>query len=62
LERGIRKEYFNAIDGEKYKDSIGNCGDFRPNGKGKIYQIPFGALYNEKFDNILAAERIISSP
>jgi len=53
---------FNAIDGETYPDSIGNCGDFRPNGIGKHYQVPFGSLYNESFPNLLAAGRIISSP
>ncbi|MBR5152327.1 MAG: FAD-dependent oxidoreductase [Clostridia bacterium] len=53
---------FNAIDGETYPDAIGDCGDFRPDGTGKHYQIPFGALYNENFPNLLAAGRIISSP
>lgn len=53
---------FPAIDGETYEDSIGNCGDFRPSGKGKHYQIPFRALYHEGFDNLLAAGRIISAP
>lgn len=62
IRRIVGKCDFNAIDGEKYADSIGECGDFRPNGKGKHYQIPFGALYNEKFDNLLAAGRIISAP
>lgn len=62
IRRIVGKCDFNAIDGETYKDSIGDCGDFRPNGKGKHYQIPFGALYNEKFDNLLAAGRIISAP
>lgn len=53
---------FNAVDGETYDDAIGNCGDFRPGGEGKHYQIPFGALYNRDFPNILAAGRIISAP
>lgn len=62
IRRIVGKSDFNAIDGEKYKDSIGECGDFRPSGMGKHYQIPFGALYNERFDNLLAAGRIISAP
>ena len=62
IRRIIGKTDFNAIDGEKYEDSIGNCGDFRPNGAGKHYQIPAGALYNENFHNLIAAGRIISSP
>ncbi len=62
IRRIIGKTDFNAIDGETYTDSIGNCGDFRPDGAGKHYQIPFGALYNENFPNLLAAGRIISSP
>lgn len=62
IRRIIGKTDFNAIDGEKYEDSIGNCGDFRPNGAGKHYQIPAGALYNENFNNLIAAGRIISSP
>lgn len=53
---------FNAVDGETYNDAIGNCSDFRPDGAGKHYQIPFGALYNEDFPNILAAGRVISAP
>lgn len=53
---------FNAIDGEKFKDSIGDCGDFRPSGIGNHYQIPFSAMYNSDFPNILAAGRIISAP
>ena len=56
------KTDFNAVDGQKFEDSIGECGDFRPDGAGKHYQIPFGALYNEKFPNMFAAGRIISAP
>ena len=62
IRRIIGKSDFNAVDGETFDDSIGNCGDFRPSGIGKHYQIPFGALYNEKFPNLLAAGRIISAP
>lgn len=62
IRRIVGKCDFNAIDGEKYSDSIGKCGDFRSNGKGKHYEIPFGALYSEKYDNLLAAGRIISAP
>ena len=62
IRRIVGKCDFNAIDGESYKDSIGDCGDFRPDGKGKHYQIPFGSLYNAQYDNLLAAGRIISAP
>ena len=62
VRRIVGKCDFQAIDGEKYEDSIGDCGDFRPNGKGKHYQIPFRTLYHQDFDNLLAAGRIISSP
>ena len=62
IRRIVGKTDFNAIDGQKFEDSIGDCGDFRPNGIGKHYQIPFGALYNEKFPNMFAAGRIISAP
>ena len=62
IRRIIGKCDFNAIDGETYEDSIGTCGDFRPDGASKHYQIPFGSLYNEKFDNMLAVGRIISAP
>ena len=48
------------IQKDSYADSIGECGDFRPNGADKQYQIPFGALYNENFDNLLAAGKIVS--
>lgn len=53
---------FNAIPNETYADSIGQCGDFRPDGKEKIYNIPFSSMYNSKFPNLIAAGRIISSP
>ena len=53
---------FTATDGQTFEDSIGNCGDFRPRGIGNHYQIPFGAMYNKEFPNILAAGRIISAP
>ena len=53
---------FEAIDGKKYEDSIGSCGDFRPEGIGKHFQIPAGALKNCAFPNLFAAGRIISAP
>ena len=62
IRRIVGKTDFNAIDGETYTDSIGNSGDFRPDGIGKHYQIPLGALYNESFPNLIAAGRIISAP
>jgi len=62
IRRIVGDSDFYAIDGELYPDSIGNVGDFRPNGAGKRYQIPYSALYNSKFDNLLAAGRIISAP
>lgn len=62
IRRIVGKADFCAVDGETYQDSIGECGDFRPDGRGKHYQIPFGALYHESFDNLLAAGRIISAP
>ncbi|MBR4720454.1 MAG: FAD-dependent oxidoreductase [Clostridia bacterium] len=62
IRRIVGKCDFNAIDGETFADSIGSCGDFRPRHIGKHYQIPKGALYNEKFPNLFAAGRIISAP
>ena len=63
IRRIVGAEDFNAEHGRTFKNSIGNCGDFRyPQGKGKHYQIPYGALYNPEFDNILACGRIISAP
>ncbi len=60
--RHIVGEYdFKAIDGEKFENSIGSCGDFRSGGKGKHYHIPFTSLYNKNFSNMLAAGRIISA-
>lgn len=60
IRRIVGAEDFNAIDGETYENSIGNIGDFRYSGK--HYQIPYGALYNPGFDNLLACGRIISAP
>lgn len=63
IRRIIGKADFCAIDGKTYIDSIGSCGDWRLNVEsGKRYQIPIGALYNEKFCNLIAAGRIISAP
>lgn len=53
---------FKAIDGKECADSIGECGDFRPENMGKHYALPYGALYNPEFDNLLACGRIISAP
>ncbi len=58
----IGKAAFCAEAGKEFPDSIGVCGDFRPSGIGNHYQVPFGALYHEKIDNLLAAGRIISAP
>ena len=60
IRRIVGAEDFNAIEGETYENSIGNIGDFRYSGK--HYQIPYGALYNPGFDNLLACGRIISAP
>lgn len=62
IRRIVGKTDFNAIDGETYQDAIGWCGDFRPSGVGKHYQVPFGSLYHEGFANLVAAGRIISAP
>lgn len=53
---------FEGIPGKKYSDGIGKCGDFRPDGAGKIYEIPMGALKNKAVKNMFACGRIISSP
>lgn len=62
IRRIVGNTDFNAIDGQEFSDSIGACGDFRPGGIGKHYQLPFGALWNNSFPNLLAAGRIISAP
>ena len=62
IRRIVGNTDFCAIDRETFEDSIGNCGDFRPKGIGNHYQIPFGALWNKDFPNMLAAGRIISAP
>lgn len=53
------KTLFQGINGEKFADNIGDCGDFRK--KGMHYQIPYGALYHADFPNLWAAGRIISA-
>lgn len=57
----VGKTTFNGAENNKndYQDSVGCFSDFR-----KVdtrYQLPYSTLYNEKFPNILAAGRIISS-
>jgi hypothetical protein len=60
--RRIVGEYeFRAIDGETFENTIGSCGDFRPDGRGKHYQIPYTSLYHRSCDNMIAAGRIISA-
>ena len=61
IRRIVGEADFNAIDGEKFADSIGCCSDFR-NLKGHKFQIPYRALYNKRVKNLLAAGRIISAP
>ncbi len=62
IRRIIGAEDFCAVDGQACADPIGICGDFRPRNKGKHYHLPYGALYNPNFDNLLACGRIISAP
>ena len=42
-----------------FPDSIGSCGDFRR--RGHRFTIPYSALYNSRFPNLLAAGRIVSA-
>ncbi len=62
IRRIVGETDFNAIDGQKFDDAIGSCGDFRAENIGKHYQVPFGALYNRQYPNLIAAGRIISAP
>ena len=62
IRRLVGKCDFCAVDGETFADSIGTCGDFRPEHIGKHYEIPGGALCHESFPNLFAAGRIISAP
>ena len=62
IRRIIGAEDFCAVDGQVCADPIGICGDFRPRNKGKHYYLPYGALYNPNFVNLLACGRIISAP
>ena len=62
IRRIVGEEDFNAVDGQKFDNAIGSCGDFRADHLGKHYQVPFTALYNKDFPNLIAAGRIISAP
>ena len=62
IRRIVGEEDFNAIDGQKFENAIGSCGDFRADHLGKHYQVPFTCLYNKAFPNLIAAGRIISAP
>lgn len=44
-----------------HEDSVGIYADFRKSNKGNRYEIPYRALYNSAFPNLLAAGRIISA-
>ena len=61
IRRIVGEEDFNAIDGQKFDNAIGSCGDFRADHLGKHYQVPFTSLYNKDFPNLIAAGRIISA-
>ena len=61
IRRIVGEQDFNAVDGQKYDDAIGSCGDFRKNHLGKHYQVPFAAQYNREFPNLVAAGRVISA-
>ena len=62
VRRIIGNSDFCAENGKTFEDTVAVCNDFRPQGVGKTYQIPFGALWNKSVCNILTAGRIISSP
>ena len=53
------KTLFKGIDGEKFADNIGDCGDFRR--PGIHCQIPYSCLYHQDFPNLWAAGRIVSA-
>ena len=61
VRRIIGNSDFCAENGKTFEDVVAICNDFRPQGVGKIYQIPFGAFWNKSVCNILTAGRIISS-
>jgi hypothetical protein len=61
IRRIVGEEDFNAVDGQRFANAIGSCGDFRREHIGKHYQVPFTALYNKDFPNLVAAGRIISA-
>lgn len=62
IRRIVGESDFCAENGKICSDSIGECSDFRKGKNGMHYSIPYGALYNEKISNVLAAGRIISAP
>lgn len=53
---------FCAEQGKTFSDSIGKCVDFRPDKIGCIYEIPLSSMYNEEYENLICAGRIISAP
>lgn len=60
----VGEKIFSAKEeGVEFKDSVGSFADFRQKGKGKRpkrYHLPFSALYNKNFGNMISAGRIIS--
>ena len=60
--RHIVGEYdFQAVDGQRFEDTVGSCGDFRKPFKGNHYHVPYRSLYNAQCPNMLAAGRIIGA-
>lgn len=61
IRRIVGDNDFTGDSNMHFADSIGVCGDFR-HPDGKAYEIPYSALINSNFNNLIAAGRIISAP
>ena len=61
IRRIVGDKTFDGTDGRRYDDAVGSFGDFRKDHLGEHYQMPFAAMYNSSFPNLVAAGRIISA-
>lgn len=56
-------EFSGKDENIHFEDTVGSCGDFRQvgsNHKPRHYHIPYSCMYNKRFENMLAAGRIVS--
>ena len=50
-----------ADDHKQFENSVGLFGQWKKNGRGQIYELPYTALYGKKIKNLATAGRCVSA-